>query len=246
MLEATGPCYLALAYHLVAAGAQVAVLNPLVVKRFVQVRPGKGKPDRRDARRLLPHGQRPAAPRWQPEGAVLAERRQVEQVAELLVRQKTMVHNALEALPAQPCIRPAAAQLRQALLPFEERAQQPGAKPLATVGAQQPPETPLPCSVPGTGRKTAACLPLCAGGFARFQSHRRLIAKAGLRPREFSPGTGVRGEARTTTMGGALIRSNSFTCSWSARRANGACRALYDRRVAKDKNGQLALVAACN
>jgi transposase len=56
----------------------------------------------------------------------------------------------------------------------------------------------------------------------------------------------VRGKARITKMGGALIRSKLFRCSWSARKANGACRALYDRLVAKGKKGKLALLAVCN
>lgn len=53
VLEATGPYYLAVAYHLVAAGAQVAVRKPLVVKRFLQLHLGKGKSDRQDAQWLL-------------------------------------------------------------------------------------------------------------------------------------------------------------------------------------------------
>ena len=43
-----------------------------------------------------------------------------------------------------------------------------------------------------------------------------------------------------------MIRSKLFRCSWSARKANGACRALDDRLVAKGKNGKLALIAVCN
>jgi hypothetical protein len=35
-------------------------------------------------------------------------------------------------------------------------------------------------------------------------------------------------------------------CSWSARKANAACKALYDRLVAKGKNGKVALIAVCN
>jgi transposase len=95
----------------------------------------------------------------------------------------------------------------------------------------------LLCSIPGIGRKTAAYLLLFAGGFTSFQNHRQLIAKAGLCPREFSSGTSVRGKARISKL---------FMCSWSARKANGACRALYDRLVAKGKNGKLALIAVCN
>ena len=247
VLEATGPYYLAVAYHLVAAGAQVAVLNPLVVKRFIQMHLGKGKSDRKDAQWLLRYGQQQATPRWQPEEALLVECRQVEQVVELLIRQKTMVHNALEALQAQPVVSPVAlAQLRQTLLDLTEQVQALEAKLLTAVEARYPTEMPLLCSIPGIGRKTAAYLLLFAGGFTSFQNPRQLIAKAGLCPREFSSGTSVRGKARITKMGGTLIRSKLFMCSWSARRANGACRALYDRLVAKGKNGTLALIAVCN
>ena len=247
VLEATGPYYLAVAYHLVAAGAQVAVLNPVVVKRFIQMHLGKGKSDRKDAQWLLRYGQQQATPRWQPEEAVLVECRQLEQVIELLIRQKTMVHNALEALQAQPVVSPAAlAPLHQSLLALAEQVQQLEAQLLTTVEERYAAEMPLLCSIPGIGRKTAAYRLPFAGGFTGFQNHRQLIAKAGLCPREFSSGTSVRGKARITKMGGALIRSKLFMCSWSARKANAACRALYDRLVAKGKNGKLALIAVCN
>lgn len=181
VLEATGPYYLAMAYHLVAAGAQVAVLNPLVVKRFIQMHLGKGKSDHKDAQWLLRYGQQQATPRWQPEEAVLVKCRQVEQVVELLIRQKTMVHNALEALQAQPVVSPdALEQLRQTLRHLEEQVQQLETKLLTTLEARYPPEMQLLCSIPGIGRKTAAYLLLFAGGFTSFQNHRQLIAKAGL------------------------------------------------------------------
>jgi transposase len=247
VLEATGPYYLAVAYHLVAAGAQVAVLNPLVVKRFIQMHLGKGKSDRKDAQWLLRYGQQQTTPRWQPEATVLVECRQLEQATELLIRQKTMVHNALEALQVQPVVSPTALkQLQQTLLQLEEQVQHLEAELLATVEQHYRQQMPLLQSIPGIGRKTAAYLLLFAGGFTGFQNYRQLIAKAGLCPREFSSGTSVRGKARITKMGGALIRSKLFMCSWSARRANGACRALYDRLVAKGKNGKLALIAVCN
>jgi transposase len=247
VLEATGPYYLAVAYHLVAAGAQVAVLNPLVVKHFIQMHLSKGKSDRKDAQWLLRYGQQQATPRWQPEEAVLVECRQVEQTTELLIRQKTMVHNALEALQVQPVVSPTALkQLRQTLLQLEEQVQHLEAELLATVEQHYCQQMPLLQSIPGIGRKTAAYLLLFAGGFTSFENYRQLIAKAGLCPREFSSGTSVRGKSRITKMGGSLIRSKLFMCSWSARKANGACRALYDRLVAKGKNGKLALIAVCN
>lgn len=141
VLEATGPYYLALAYHLVAAGAQVAVLNPLVVKRFIQMHLGKGKSDRKDAQWLLRYGQQQVTPRWQPDEAVLVECRQLEQASELLIRQKTMVHNALEALQAQPIVSPVVLkQLRQTLKQLTKQVEQLESKLLATVEQRYPAE----------------------------------------------------------------------------------------------------------
>ena len=49
VMEATGTYYLALAYYLHEQGGQVAVFNPLIIKRFIQMHLSKGKSDRKDA-----------------------------------------------------------------------------------------------------------------------------------------------------------------------------------------------------
>jgi transposase len=47
-------------------------------------------------------------------------------------------------------------------------------------------------------------------------------------------------------MGGGVLRGKLFVCSFSAKRSNAACKALYERLVAKGKNGKVALIAVCN
>ncbi|MGI4740528.1 MAG: hypothetical protein ACRYG7_35600 [Janthinobacterium lividum] len=49
-----------------------------------------------------------------------------------------------------------------------------------------------------------------------------------------------------TKMGGGLIRGKLSMCSFAAIKFNAPCKALYDRLVAKGKNGKLALIAVCN
>jgi transposase len=98
VMEATGTYNLALAYYLPEQGGQVSVLNPLVIKRFIQMHLGKGKSDRKDAQWLLRYGQQQPLKVWQPDEAILVECRQLEQVNEQLLKQKTMISNALEAL----------------------------------------------------------------------------------------------------------------------------------------------------
>jgi transposase len=88
VLEATGTYNLAVAYYLHEQGGQVAVLNPLVIKRFIQMHLSKGKSDRKDAQWLMRYGQQQAVKMWQPEEKVLVECRQLEQVTEQLLKQK--------------------------------------------------------------------------------------------------------------------------------------------------------------
>ena len=69
---------------------------------------------------------------------------------------------------------------------------------------------------------------------------------AGLSPREHSSGSSIRGKVRITKMGGGLIRGKLFMCSFAAKKCNTTCKALYERLVAKGKNGKVALIAVCN
>jgi transposase len=82
VLEATGTYYLALAYHLHEQGGQVAVVNTLVIKCFIQMHLGKGKTDRKDAQWLLRYGQQQTVKTWQPEETILVECRQLEQATD--------------------------------------------------------------------------------------------------------------------------------------------------------------------
>jgi len=60
VLEATGTYSLAVAYYLQEQGGHVAVLNPLVIRRFIQMHLSKGKSDHKDAQWLLRDGQQQA------------------------------------------------------------------------------------------------------------------------------------------------------------------------------------------
>ncbi|WP_324680347.1 IS110 family transposase [Hymenobacter sp. GOD-10R] len=247
IMEATGSYYLTLAYYLHEQKGQVAVLNPLVIKRFIQMHLGKGKSDRKDAQWLLRYGQQQAVKLWQPDETVLVECRQLEQVSEQLLKQKTMVTNSLEALQQQPVVsKLALKRLQQTCQQLAQQLRDIETELLRLLEQRYAHEMSLLCSIPGIGRKTAGLLLLFAGGFARLDNYRQLIAKAGLSPREHSSGTSVRGKVRITKMGGALIRGKLFMCSFAAKKRNTACQALYERLVGKGKNGKVALIAVCN
>jgi transposase len=219
VLEATGTYYLAVAYHLVAAGAEVAVRNPVgvrrfVVRRFIQLHLGKGKSDRKDAPWRLRFGPQQATPHWQPQEQALVECRQRQHAAERLIRQQTMLRNALEALRHQPLVCAEARRpLQRPLRRLEEQVQPLEAAWLARVEQRDAAQVPLLCSLPGIGRKPAALRLLFARGVAGLDNYRPLLAKAGLCPHAYTAGTSVRGQTRITKTGGNLIRSKRYLCS---------------------------------
>ena len=178
---------------------------------------------------------------------MLVECRQLEQVAEQLLKQKTMISNSLEALQRQSVVsKLALKRLQQILKALTQQVAAVQTELLQLLEQRYGHEMTFLCSIPGIGRKTAGLLVLFAGGFTRLDNYRQLIAKAGLSPREHTSGTSIRGKARITKMGGALIRGKLFMCSFAAKKRNAACQALYDRLVVKGKNGKLALIAVCN
>ena len=193
------------------------------------------------------YGQQQLLKVWQPDETVLVECRQLEQVNEQLLKQKTMVSNALEALQRQPVISQLALKrLQQIFKTLTQQVAGVKAELLALLEQRFATEMTLLCSIPGIGRKTAGMLLLFAGGFTRLGNYRQLIVMAGLSPREYTSGTSIRSKVRITKMGGCLIRGKLFMCSFSAKRSNAACQALFERLVAKGKNKKSALIAVCN
>jgi transposase len=180
VMEATGAYYMQLAYFLHEQGCQVAVLNPVIIKRFIQMHLGKGKSDKKDAQWIMRYGQQHELKIWQPEQALLVECRQLEQVIEQLIRQKTMTINSWEALQLQPVkSRLAIKSLLLTLKTLEKQIQQMEDQLQDNLGTLFGKEMKLLRSSPGIGDQTAGMLLLFAGGFRDFTNYRQLIAKAG-------------------------------------------------------------------
>ena len=83
-------------------------------------------------------------------------------------------------------------------------------------------------------------------GFNRFESAKELCSYAGITPIIRESGSSVKGRPRISKMGNPKLRSLLFVCSFNACKYNEACKALFDRLVAKGKSKKLALIAVCN
>lgn len=73
VMEASGPYYLPLATYLHEQGYQVVVENPLVIKRYSQMKLYRAKTDKKDAKTIAEYASRNPLRLWQPEVAVITE-----------------------------------------------------------------------------------------------------------------------------------------------------------------------------
>ncbi len=83
-------------------------------------------------------------------------------------------------------------------------------------------------------------------GFTKFERAKQFTCYIGLSPVEKQSGSSVRGRASISKQGNGKLRNLLFMCSFNACKSNKACKALYERLVAKGKSKKLALIAVAN
>jgi transposase len=247
VMEATGPYYMRLATFLHEQQIAVAVINPLVIKRFSQMRLLRAKTDQADAKLIAAYGQCEQPGLWTPPLQFISELQQESTVLEGLIKQRTALKNQKEAFDALPHVSQQALdsldQLLQTLNEQISLLEKSMARKAKEHGDEQ-----LEClrSIPGIGQKTAIQLFIVTQGFSRFETSKQLSAYIGISPRIYQSGTSVKGRPKISKLGMSRLRATLYMCTWSAVKCNKACREFYERLLAKGKAKNLALIAVAN
>lgn len=247
VMEASGPYYLKLATYLYNKSIAVCVVNPLVIKRFCQMRMTRTKTDKKDAMMISSYGETENPSFWEPEPDYVLELKQMLAYLEQLEKSKTGLvrqteafdENTLESKALQKSIKYMIKKLNKEIAFIEKEME-------VIIKENHSDMYHQIKSIPGLGKKATLLLIVISGGFTKFENSKQLASYVGIAPRIFESGTSVRGKSRICKMGMSKIRAVLYVCSWSAKRYNKACRELYDRLVEKGKPKKLALVAVIN
>ncbi len=247
VMEATGPYYCRLASFLHEKQVAVSVVNPLVIKRFSQMRLTRAKTDKADAVLIAQYAELEKPPLWQPAPELLSEAAQEMTLVEQLIKQRTALTNQQHAFGQLPRQSPKAQAALRTLL--EELTYQIDLLEESVYQKIKDHDDKLLAnlkSIPGIGPKTATMLILLAKGLLAFDDHRQLISYVGLAPRIYQSGTSVKGKGHICKMGTGRIRQMLYLCALKAKSCNPACKALFDRLRAKGKPFKVALIAVAN
>ncbi|GAB4016126.1 IS110 family RNA-guided transposase [Spirosoma koreense] len=247
VMEASGPYYLPLAVYLHHHQQLLSVVNPLIIRRFSQMRLRRTKTDKADARLLSEFGanQRPAL--WQPPSLLMSQLAQLQTLLEQYIKQRTALRNQQEAFTHSGVPNPILEQSLQKSLDHLEEQIQTLEKQLDQLATTHYASLYANLrSIPGIGRKTALSLLVLSQGFSRFESAKQLVSFVGLAPRVFESGSSVKGKAHICKLGNSRIRQLLYMASMQAKKANPACQALYDRLVSGGKPKLVALIAVAH
>ncbi|MGI9570963.1 MAG: IS110 family transposase [Desulfobulbia bacterium] len=247
VMEVTGCYYQGLANWLYSRSINVSVVNPLSVKRFIQMRLKTSKTDKADAGMIRLYGEAENPELWHPPSEYIIEANELHGLITLLLRQRTALKNKQHALKAKGISKSkVVTSVRRQIRNLDQEVSTLELKLEEVVKAHQADLITRLCSIPGIGKRTAIYLIVLTQGFEKFETSRQLISYFGLDPTIHESGSSVRGKSRISKTGNNLIRNLLFMCSFTACEHNKSCREIYQRITAKGKSKKLALIAVAN
>ena len=247
VMEVTGSYYQGLATWLHSKSIDVSVVNPLSVKRFIQMRLKTSKTDKADARMIRLYSETESPDLWQPPSAYIIEADELHKLIVLLLKQRTALKNKLHGLIAKGITKsPVVTSVRRQIRNLDHEVSTLELKLEEVVKVHQADLLTRLCSIPGIGKRTAIYLIITTQGFEKFETSRQLISYFGLDPTIHESGSSVRGRSRISKTGNNHIRNLLFMCSFTACKHNKSCSEIYERITAKGKSKKLALIAVVN
>jgi transposase len=247
VMEATGYYHYRLAQFLFKSRVLVSVVNPLSVKRFIQMKLAKVKTDKSDAKAICEYGQMNDVPLYIALTDVQSECLQLFRLLDSYLKHRTATKNKLKGeevlgVPSKFVY----SSLKRNLKHLNKEVEVLESRLLALVKQDQQAQLTLLKSIPGMGVKTALFLIVVTDGFKKFETASQLCSYVGITPTIRESGSSVRGRSRISKVGNKKLRNLLFLCAFSACKHNKACREIYERLVAKGKSKKLALIAVAN
>lgn len=247
VMEATGYYHFRLAQYLSNQGIDCAVVNPLSIKRFVQMKLAKVKTDKADAKAICAYAMANEVSIYNPLGSTQAECLQLFRLMDIYKKQLTSTKNKLhgEDVLGRPS-KMVYHSLNRTKKHLEKEIKTLEQKVLELVKKEHQHQITLLKSIPGLGIKTILFLIVITDGLTKFENASQLCSYAGITPTERRSGSSVRGKSRISKVGNKRLRNLLFMCSFTACQHNKACKEQYERIVNKGKSKKLALLAVSN
>ena len=247
VMEASGPYYMPLAYYLKEKGLSVSVVNPLVIKRYCQMKLTRTKTDKKDAVMIAMYGKSEQPPEWEPDAGYILKTSQLETYLDGLKKRKTMVTNQLHSFRHTGMLdKDLQKELEEEISEYDEKIKKKEKEIKETLEQEHKKLFGDLQSIPGVGPRTASLLTITTNGFKDFENYKQLISYYGVAPRIFESGSSVKGRSAICKVGMGAVRKTLYMAAKSAIIYNKKCSELYTRLRARGKAYRVAMIAVVN
>jgi len=244
VMEATGVYHSRLALRCYEADLKVSVVNPVAIKRFGQMLFKRAKSDKTDSALIHQFAESQNPDLWVPSSEAINELRQAIGWVDDLIRERTVANNREEAVrhnarPSQFVL----GEIKDFRKYIKVRAKKCDQYLKAVVKKHFPELYNRLQTIPSVGEKTAIDMIVITEGFTKFTNDKALAAYVGVSPTTYSSGTSVHGRGGISRASKGRSRQYLYLCSWTARRINPGCAALYQRMSKAGKPPKVISIA---
>lgn len=246
-IEATGPYHLRFALFLQENKLKLSVVNPLVIKRYAQMKMSRAKTDKKDAYLIAFYAKEQKPELWKAPSEVLLDIRQLDTHLDLLMKHRRALSNQLHAFKTRGAmVNGLEKQIQNQIKQLNENIKKVERRIEDLVQSSYPKMADQLQSIPGIGKKSAYMMIVSTNGFLNFDNCKQVTSFFGLAPRHYQSGTSVKGKTRICKMGMSRVRKTLYMAAVTAIKCNKTCQNLYDRLRAKGKSHNLAIIAVVN
>ena len=246
-MEATGIYHLKMAVYFHERGYSVSVLNPLIMKRYTEMKMLRAKTDSVDARAIAEYGYTESPCYFIPKKGQNERITQLLKLIDGLHRTKSEIRNRFHAFKRVPgadetalliceeleaCIN---AEIRQA----EQKINQ-------ILKEYYSDDNKRLREIPGVGERLSSLVIGFFGKFENFDNAKQVSSFIGLNPSPRQSGISLNGRGIISKKGNRYIRKIFYMAALSASKHNSACKAQYERLLANGKSKRVALIAVAN
>ena len=247
VMESTGIYHLRLAMAATERNYNVSIVNPLIIKRYGEMKMRRAKTDKADAKLIAEYGYEQQPPLFKPASKERSQIQQLLKGLEDLSHSKSQMSNRLEAYDHGLGITPA---LRESITTIINTINEEIDKLTDELNDHMDKHYPelkeKLTSIPGVGAKTASTIIAYYGEFENFETAKQAVSFAGLNPNPRQSGKSVNKGSNISKKGHSLIRKTLYMCSLSLVRCNPEFKSYYENMVAGGKAKKKALVAVAN
>lgn len=246
-MEATGVYHLKMAVYFHERGYSVSVMNPLIIKRYTEMKMLRAKTDSVDARAIAEYGYNESPCYFIPKKGQNERITQLLKMIDALHRMKFENRNRLHALKRVPGADETALLIYEELeADIDAKIRQAEEKINQILKEYYSDENKRLREIPGVGERLSSLVIGFFGKFENFDNAKQVSSFIGLNPSPRQSGISMNGRGIISKKGNRYIRKIFFMSALSASKHNSACMIQYERLIAKGKSKRVALIAVAN